>query len=220
MTTSVEDDIDFKPFFDMVVGILFILLILISAQIFFAQHVGDDASQEAERRAIERERQTTAFLEDLTARLRAAGLDARLDRQRRAVSMPLGRIVTVAGNGIPQFADAPLAAIGGILAERLGCLVPVARTTCPDVDLLNLGAAEAELRLTGMPERTPVPQDRYAQFATTLLSAALLRTRPELLALTSSAGTPALRFSSATQAAAGQSGPAGDLSFVFVFQPR
>ncbi len=221
MTASAED-IDFKPFFDMVVGILFILLILISAQLFFAQHVGDEASQEAERRALERERQTTAFLDAFTRRLRAQGFDARLDRPRRTVLMPLVRVMEAAPDGVPQFAEPPMSALAGVLATSLPCVAPQpsVRTDCPDVDLLNLGSLDSEVRITAVPERPPVPSERYGQLATTLFSAALLRLQPGLLALTNLAGTPVLRFSSATKVDGGQPGAAGELSFTFVFQAR
>lgn len=221
MTTSAED-IDFKPFFDMVVGILFILLILISAQIFFAQHTTDDASQEAERRALERERQTTAFLEDFTGRLRAEGFEARIDRSRRAVVMPLGGLMDAGRDSVPQFAGPRVSALASVLAERLPCIAPqpLARAACADVDLLNLGSVEAEVRIAAAPERSPLSADRYAQLATTLFSSALLQLRPALLGLSNLAGTPALRFSAATQAAAARQAALGELSFTFVFQPR
>ena len=47
------DGVDFKPFFDMVVGVLFILLILIAAQLFFSQF--QDQSETAAQENIERE---------------------------------------------------------------------------------------------------------------------------------------------------------------------
>jgi hypothetical protein len=221
VTAADAEEIDFKPFFDMVVGILFILLILISAQIFFAQHVVDDASQEAERRALERERQSTAFLEDLATRLRGDGFDARVDRHRRAVALSTTPLMSATPAGTPQFAEGASVTLGKILSERLPCVAATspARTTCPDTDLLKLGSLEAELRLTALPERTPVPQERYAQLATTLFSAALLRAQPDLLAFTNAGGVPALRFSGMNQPDAPQASLAGALNLIFVFQP-
>jgi hypothetical protein len=222
--TQEAETVDFKPFFDMVVGILFILLILISAQLFFAQHANeeDTASQEAQRLALERERQTTAFLEDIASRLRSKDVPARVDRYRRAVVLPLAKLMSLGSEGVPQFANASLGALGVVLSERLPCVVTIPRRTgdCPDSDLLHLGQVDAELRLQRAPENTSLQQDRFAQLATTLFSAALLSRQPELLGLTNRAGTPIVRFSGLTPGPrSDQEGSAGELSLVFVFLP-
>lgn len=218
------DSIDFKPFFDMIVGILFILLILISAQMFFAQHGGAEtsAAEEAQRRVLERERQVTAFLDDVADRLRAKGLDARVDRNRRAVVLPLAQVTEPARGGVPQFAQGPVGALGAVLAKRLPCVLPAGARPgdCPDTSLLSLGEVQADLRLDGVPPGAVLPPDRYAQLATTLFSATLLDRRPDLLGLTGRAGTPALRVSGLAQGAAAdqnQKAPGGELDLVFAF---
>ncbi|MFL6796333.1 MAG: hypothetical protein ACJ8F3_02860 [Xanthobacteraceae bacterium] len=218
------ESIDFKPFFDMIVGILFILLILISAQLFFAQHASDETyeSQEARRIALERERQTLSFLEEITLRLRTAGLEANVDRFRRAVRLPLQQVLAGSAASVPSFSDPALATLGRVLANRLPCVLAATPrpADCRETGLLQLGAVDAELRPNLA--ASPLAPDRYAQLAMTLFSAGLLRAQPDLLALTNAAGTPALRFSgvsaSGQPAAAGAAAATGELSLLFVFQ--
>src|SRR3954452_2308857 len=85
------DGIDFKPFFDMVVGVLFVLLILISAQMFFSQWgaAHDPAKQDAEAAARAWEQEQRLFLKDLAERLRAEGFDVSVDDVDRSIAVPL-----------------------------------------------------------------------------------------------------------------------------------
>src|SRR5260370_3488 len=92
MTMDTESDgSDFKPFFDMIVGVLFILLILISAQMFFAQHSVEDSAvdDDAKKVALERNKQIKSFLEDVAERLQKNGFDVDVDLIRRQLVLRL-----------------------------------------------------------------------------------------------------------------------------------
>ena len=76
------DGVDFKPFFDMVVGVLFILLILIAAQLFFSQF--QDQSENAAQENIEREwrEEVSGFFDRFQRGLGERGIAARIRRTR------------------------------------------------------------------------------------------------------------------------------------------
>lgn len=80
-----DEPVDFKPFFDMVVGLLFLLLILVSAQLFFSQwqvqpfpaHL---ARQEAEAQRHAFEARVDEALTRIAQQLGAAGFSPAIDR--------------------------------------------------------------------------------------------------------------------------------------------
>ena len=68
---SDADDTDLKPFLDMLVGIVFIMLILVAAQMFFTQWGPTEETAERERRqqiTLQREREIAAFLDEDSTR--------------------------------------------------------------------------------------------------------------------------------------------------------
>jgi len=226
MPQSEGEVIDFKPFFDMIVGILFILLIFIAAQLFFTRWddpLAQTESRERSRRlAFQWQQQATDLLEDIAVRLRGVGLSAAVDVVDRAVTVPLGELLSVSDNGAVQF-HARTESVGATLAERLSCIPGQDRprpADCPPVDLLRLGGVRSEVRVAGVPPSISLPSDRYAHLLTTLLGAQLLRGAPALAAMNGSGGVPALQPGSIVTGAAQAGGaPQGDLALRFSFEP-
>src|SRR5260370_23695236 len=123
MTMDTESDgSDFKPFFDMIVGVLFILLILISAQMFFAQHSVEDSAvdDDAKKVALERNKQIKSFLEDVAERLQKNGFDVDVDLIRRQLVLRLDQFSKPPVGVIPNFSDERVEVVGQILSDRLG----------------------------------------------------------------------------------------------------
>src|SRR5438045_2732124 len=95
---ELDDAIDFKPFFDMIVGILFVLLILVAAQMFFTQWGASDErtpQEKAQQVRLEWEREITAFLTDAAERLRARGLQPTIDQVDRTLAVPLADVTRI-----------------------------------------------------------------------------------------------------------------------------
>src|SRR5260370_41673002 len=113
MTMDTESDgSDFKPFFDMIVGVLFILLILISAQMFFAQHSVEQSADDAKKVSLERNKQIKSFLEDVAERLRKNGFDVDVDLIRRQLVLRLDQFSKPTVGGIPKFSDERVEVLG------------------------------------------------------------------------------------------------------------
>jgi hypothetical protein len=137
-----SDGIDFKPFFDLVVGLLFILLILISAQLFFSQWAPPDKLQPAKSEAFLWDEEATAFLRDAQNRLNAGGFSTGIDPLRRSVAFQLSDILE--GNGTLQAIRADrIASLARMLQETGLCLDPsVVQNTllsCPGYTQLKRG---------------------------------------------------------------------------------
>ena len=195
---SESDGSDFKPFFDMIVGVLFILLILISAQMFFAQHSVEQSAvdDDAKKVSLERNKQIRSFLEDVAGRLRKNGFDVDVDLIRRQLVLRLDQFSKPAVGGIPKFSDERVEVLGQILSDRLRCVFVSSLTPadCMDWKRLQLGEVQVEVQTGALPAETVLSPERFTQLATTLFSAALLGNRPALLSLTGAAGTPLFRF--------------------------
>jgi len=212
------DGSDYKPFFDMIVGVLFILLILISAQMFFAQRSMED-NADADNTALERNKQISSFLENVADRLRMGGFEPDVDLVRRRLTLALDQVSTPAMGGIPTFSDQRVGAVGQILSDRLGCIFPgpLHPSDCMDWKLIKLGEVQVELRAGSLPPESTLPSDRFTQLATTLFSAKLLSGRPDLLSLTGTAGTPLFHFQPLLPLSPGLAGPSGLVQFSFIF---
>src|SRR5665213_2788398 len=95
------DGIDFKPFFDMVVGVLFVLLILIGALLFFQSAQSDVTAKQAQSEAQARQRaeeertrqewrtERAALLSFLADHLREHGVEASVDLANASIAIPL-----------------------------------------------------------------------------------------------------------------------------------
>jgi hypothetical protein len=215
------DGIDFKPFFDMVVGVLFILLILIAAQLFFTRFQSEATPQER----LEREwrEEIAGFLDRFARRLHDKGIEAQLDRANAAVVMPLGEFANAADGGLPRIAAGKTPALGEVLAESLGCVTgPAPRSEgCAQFPLLILSRARLELRNGRVPDGPGLPQDRYGRLLESLFSASLLQASPELLRVSGSDGGIALEIASSVGTGpAVSAGPlSGDVVANFTFVP-
>jgi hypothetical protein len=212
-----SDGSDFKPFFDMIVGVLFILIILISAQMFFAQRSMENTDADK----LERNKQIRSFLEDVADRLRMNGFEPGIDLVRRNLTLRLEQLSSPPTAGIPTFSDPRIEALGRVLSNRLGCIFtgPAQPSDCKDWNLIRLGEVQVELRAGVPPKESTLSPDRFSQLATTLFSAKLLSGRPDLLSLTGAAGTPLFHFQSLPPLNSGSGGPSGLVQFSFVFEP-
>jgi hypothetical protein len=218
MASDVESDLsDFKPFFDMIVGVLFILIVLISAQMFFAQHSMEDA----DAGKLQRNKQIRSFLEDVANRLRKNGFEPRLDLVRRRLVLSLDQLSLSPMAGIPTFSDQRVEAVGRVLSNRLGCIFTglPERSDCMDWDVIRLGEVQVELRAGATPPESPLSPDRFSQLATTLFSAKLLGSQPDLLSLTGAGGTPLFHFQSLSPLNSSLKGESGLVQFNFIFEP-
>lgn len=189
------DGIDFRPFFDMVVGILFILLILIGALLFFQQSAQDEnAARGAEHNAQVLDAQITRFLELLGSDLRQRGFGAGVDLANRSVSLPLAVLAKVGPGGLPELSEERAKSLGQALAGDLQCLVSVPQhpETCGAFDRLRLNGASLQVQTGNLPEGAALPQDQFARLLRSEFAANLFRATPALLSLVNSAGAPIL----------------------------
>jgi len=216
------DAVDFKPFFDMVVGVLFVLLILIAAQMFFVRWAGSpdelSAREKEEQADLARKTQVSKFLEDLAIHLRQNGLVVTVDRVNQAILLPLGSLADPTRDVSVQSSEA--SRLSEVLTGRLRCLPGQAGPKpgdCPTVNALQLGGLLVEVRVGQVPVGIRLPPDRYALLLSTRLGGLLLRDSSELLAITGSGGAPALQVKSSVFAAPG-SEPVGDILIRFSFE--
>jgi hypothetical protein len=218
MASDTESDgSDFKPFFDMIVGVLFILIILISAQMFFAQHSMEDA----DAGKLARNKQIRSFLEDVADRLRKNGFEPGIDLVRRRLTLSLDQLSSSPMAGIPTFSDRQVEAVGRVLSNRLECIFtgPAQPSDCMDWNLIRLGEVQVELRPGALPQESRLSPDRFSQLATTLFSAKLLGSRPDLLSLTGAGGAPLFHFQSLPPLNPVVGSESGLAQFSFIFEP-
>ena len=219
-----DDAADFRPFFDMVIGILFVLLILVAAQIYFQQVQDKGATTDvAKREAALRRAEIATFLGRLAERLRADGIAASPDIEAGAVTLPLGDVAGLDAEGLPEILRVKAGALGTTLSEMTACVTEPRRTdpACADVGRLHLDALGIDLRMGTAPPGAALPRDRFGDLAGTLLSAALLRGAPALIGASNGSGGRVVRFQTALAnpaAGARQATPDGDVSLDFTFQ--
>jgi len=218
MNRSEEESIDFKPFFDLVLGVLFILLILVAAQIFFAQWAPETApnqsaaakaaAQEAERRSMALDRDANLFLDDLAHRLKSRGFTPVIDRLNLALSVPEVELLA-----LPSQIDGPrtnreaAARFAIALQQQIICLNPeierAADCRPPGIGQLSRVSARLMIAHSGA-GATPDPLARIAAID---LASALFSSAPQLLAVRSPAGS--LVVGSAIEVGLSGSGAAG-----------
>jgi len=216
------EGIDFRPFFDMVVGILFIFIILIGALLLFqqAQRV-EDSAKESERRLDDWQGQKTQFLVALADHLRARGIDARIDLSNTAVVLPLDSVAQLGPDGLPDIKGGSTRDLGRILALDVGCVASPREDpkSCGPFDLLRLNEAVADIRIGPLSPSASLPQDRFGRLLSDLFAASLLKGSPGLLMLSGTHGDVVLRVTSALaagkRASPGEIG--GDLVIRFAF---
>jgi hypothetical protein len=215
MQQSDAEGVDFKPFFDLIIGVLFIFLILIAAQMFFTQW----APIREEARSWQND--TSAFLEELAGALRRVGITSSVDTNTTTLAVPLRELVAAPRDGRPRILTGPAADFGRVLDAHLSCVArPVPpQATCPAVPLLELRHVVGEVRLTAMPSGTELAQDRYAKLVAIELAAGIFHATPHLLALTGSNGASIIDVSSVIAAVPGRDGLEGDVVLRFRFEP-
>jgi len=188
---------DFRPFFDLIVGVLFIFLILISAQMFFMRHETmesqDSAAQKLEQA---RKEQIQSFLDSVVEQLQKRKLAAELDLTRTELRLPLDQLSQPSSGAVPKFLDAPLAAVGEVLSRHVSCL-EAARgndTTCGNWSLLKLNDVHLDVQTGEKPSASALPSARFGQLASTIFTSTLLSAQPELLGMTGTGGLPLFQF--------------------------
>jgi hypothetical protein len=195
MARPSDDAIDFKPFFDMVVGVLFILLILISAQMFFSQwpsapSPAEAAAREAEARRARIEADAGAFLTELAEALRAAGFSPVVDRLGRSVSVPAAEVLGPAEGGRVPANRQALARFAPAVLSALRCVAGAPRPeACRSGTAVRLARMDLRAQLAGSAGTTP---DGGARLTGLELAAALFSGAPDLLSLAGTSGTPAV----------------------------
>lgn len=222
MTTNEDEVIDFKPFFDLVVGILFILLILVASQLFFSRWKDTPSPQDAAAQAREQRRVATladidTFLDGLSSALGKAGFTPALDRVGRRIIIPSGEVLkTPTASGSPGAS----ARLGKTLLAQLHCVdgsSGPARGACDGKGVARIAAVKARLQLPGLAgTATPAPPARVAGLN---LSASLFSAAPDLLAVTAPGGGPAVSPEIAVTAlpTTTQPAPEGDFTLEFTF---
>jgi hypothetical protein len=195
MAQPSDEAIDFKPFFDMVVGVLFILLILISAQMFFSQwpstpSPAEAAAREAEARRARIEADAGAFLDELAGALRAAGFSPAVDRLARSVSVPAAEVLGAPDAGRVPANRQALARFGPAVLTVLRCVAGTPRPeACRSGTAVRLARMDLRAQLAGSAGTTP---DGGARLTGLDIAAALFSGAPDLLSLTGASGTPAV----------------------------
>ena len=215
------DGVDFRPFFDMVVGILFVLLILVGALIFFQQTQDGVAGTSAQSQQRRWRQQRDLFLQRLVANLQAKGLPASADTAGGAVLISLDELEeSRMSGGLPVLKVTAVAGLAGALAPAIGC-VSVPRgsaSSCPDSDLLSLDGLTMQVRIGAVLPDAALPRDRAARFLSTNLAETLYNSEPDLLRASDRRGAAVVGFDSGTLGN-GRTGGPGDLELVFAFAP-
>jgi hypothetical protein len=206
-----DDAIDFKPFFDMVVGVLFILLILVSAQLFFSQwqnaaSPAEVAAREAEARRLRADADAAAFMEELTEALRAAGFSPAVDRLGRSVSIPANEVMkgeATDPEALSRFSPALLAV--------LRCVATPSRpASCRSGTAVRLARMDLRALLQGEAGGTPGSRQRLAGLE---IAAGLFGAAPDLLGLTGPGGVPVTQGVARVEMIAGAPRLALDFAF-------
>ncbi len=220
--SGIEDATDFRPFFDMVIGILFVLLILVAAQVYFAQAQDETAASEAAKHeAALRRADIAAFLGALADRLLAGGLDATVDAGSGAVLVPLSQVLVVDARGLPSVGPAPAARLGTVLSGMATCVTSPRSATppCPAYARLSLDSLAVTTRVGALPPSAALARGRFGDLGSALLSAAVLGGEPGLIAASNPAGGRVVTFGTALAGAGSPAaGVGGDLALDFTFE--
>jgi hypothetical protein len=182
MTNQANDDFDFKPFFDLIVGILFILLIMISSQLFFTQWEKTVPELEKARLSELRETEITLLLDRLAARLSKDGLQASINRSAQAVQVVLPLSTDAAAN-LTRVERSAVKLLGNSIFDVLSCATRAInpQRACDTYDHISLFGIDLSVT-------SPSASSEVGIF----LAADLLEHAPTLLSMRSAAGRPLL----------------------------
>jgi hypothetical protein len=190
MRTDNSDGTDFKPFFDLVVGVLFILLILISAQLFFSQWDQPTRNEAAANESFRWDEEARQFLQDVNTKLTAEGFATGVDIARRSVAFQIADILDASGSPgtLRQDRVRALAAAAVVTAR---CLEPSSAqvAACPTYMQLGRGRLLTAVWLESgsLPE---LGSEETARFLSLRLLGALTSAQPQLLTLKGADGAP------------------------------
>ena len=183
MTGREAEGSDFKPFFDLVVGILFILLILIAAQLFFTRY--EDTPSPAEAAARQREalrlaqnKAVDGLLERVANELRGAGFSPAIDLLERRVTLPAAELRQEAR---PE----ATAALARILRTGVSCTAEAPVQACAGPSLARIERIAFSLREDAFAGGVP---STAARIGALKLSSQIFEAAPELLDLRTSSG--------------------------------
>jgi hypothetical protein len=179
---ATRDEFDFKPFFDLIVGMLFILLIMISAQLFFTQWDRPSSDIESRRTAELREAETAQILGRMAERLEQAGYPSTVNRDARNISVSLPLL----DGTLPIVLPAAATTLGKAAHTILGCAVAHGKPPgeCPAYGYVVLTGIGLGLSL---PSHVPGTDD-LSRAGALALAADLVRQTPALLLMKTSDG--------------------------------
>ena len=190
---------DFRPFFDLIVGVVFIFLNLLSAQMFFMRHASMEASDsQAEKLELERKEQIKSFIEHVAEELQKRDLTSTVDLKRSELRMPMQQFAQSSPVAAPRFTNKSVEALGQVLSNHVNCLeTPTSpNTNCPQWNLVKLSDAMIDVQTGKPPPELGLSAGRFGQLVTTIFSSALLSAQPQLLVPTNSAGLSLFQFGS------------------------
>lgn len=219
MPQNQHDTIDFKPFFDMVVGILFILLILIAAQLFFSRFETDSPEAQAQQKRAARLADQELFLNSIAAALKISGFKPQVDRVANRVSVALDELTLAASKtesaSWPKPDPTKVVLFANSVLTKTACARVETNAACDrrfDLSFAQVGFA---LTLGGLPlGATP---HSTAQVYGLNLGASLFSAMPEVLSWNGYLGTA--MFEQAIKIAPTSMGP-GTLAAEFTFSPN
>jgi hypothetical protein len=221
MTPQGSDSIDFKPFFDMVVGILFILLILIAAQLFFSRFESDSPEAQAQQKRAARAAEQELFLNGVAIALTKAGFPANVDRAGNRITVPLAAL------SIPESKVSPISPwrapdsasttrFSAVLSGIMACAGLDLTAVCTRHYDVSLTQADFVLNLGGLASgQTPSPQ---AQVLGMQMEAALFAPAPQILNWNGAFGTALFSRTVAIMPVAGST-ESSTLAVEFVYAP-
>jgi hypothetical protein len=197
-----DESLDFKPYFDMVVGILFLLLIIISAQLFFTRY--GDAAQQAE---VESARRTElmrrwsadidAFLSNLAQSMTERGIPATADQPGRRILVPMERLLATAQpSGGLEPEKTSIAIATSQLFAAVACASPqsgirLSGLNCPQ-STLRLETFGIDVLMIGPSPRQDLAPDRFAAAAAAVIRGAFSATEPRLFRFVDASGNSAM----------------------------
>lgn len=191
MSEPTSDTIDFKPFFDMVVGILFILLILIAAQLFFTRFETDSPEAQAQQKRAMRLAEQELFLNSVAANLTKSGFVPVVDRVANRVSIPLVSISAMTTPDQTSIWSAPdqskVARFAQNVFDATACTSLALDRICARRFDLSFAQIGFDLTLGGL--KAGVTPEPSAQILALQLSAAVFAVMPNALAWNGYQGT-------------------------------
>ena len=217
------EGVDFRPFFDMIVGILFVLLILIGALIFFQQSQAQtDATMQSRQDELRRRRQADEFLDGIAIALASRGIPAQADYAAGAVLVPLSAVAEADAPGFVPFPrEEALAALGAAMIGPVGCVSFPRRPSpaCPEPDLLDLVSMQVETRMGHLPAGAAITQGEASRLTGALVASGLLNRSLPLLRATEAEGGRLLSFGSGLSTAdpSATAPLAGEIAIGFTF---